>query len=596
MNFATVTYDVCRAYVRDSEHLCDNDKERILGWIRSRSFAKLASCQELLPTQHTPGRYRALYQVAALFKKNSVFADERITTAAALENFLHAEQICRIANKRLDYYYLQRGRLAPDLSRQMDKATAFVERVLGKFDCFLDSLPERIKFTAGATATLPRKTSLPCFKVSKKYDATLGAAPYLRALTEYFGYGSCKVRVAQHNRVEFVNKNWQTKRTIACEQTGNVPLQLAFDGYTKERLLQRAGIDLSDQSHNQEYARLASIFDHLATVDMRQASDTTAYNAVAWLFPQKWFEYLDSIRASIAVSGGAEELFQPFRYAKFSSMGNGTTFTIETLVFAACAHAVGSKVFKVYGDDVIIEADLVDQFAKLVHFLGYSLNHAKTHSTGPFRESCGANWFKGHDVTPFYVRKSPGNNAQWSHFVNGLASVAVPEGELWLYLRKLVKSQRLRLVPFNGDSMSGVWIDVPSAYQENLLTHRRGPREKFGPFEQRYLAYKAKTSRTYSGDTRSLFLWHHQKWCRGLRKTLPAYSAKQMGRYVSALLSRKDTHELHHNFLEDGACVERSVNTLAHGRYHSQWVHWVAPSGDTPPHLYWWGTYLTAPN
>lgn len=62
MNFATVTYDVCRAYVRDSEQLSDNDKVRILGWIRSRSFAKLASCQELLPTQHTPGRYRALYQ------------------------------------------------------------------------------------------------------------------------------------------------------------------------------------------------------------------------------------------------------------------------------------------------------------------------------------------------------------------------------------------------------------------------------------------------------------------------------------------------------------------------------------------------------
>jgi hypothetical protein len=145
-------------------------------------------------------------------------------------------------------------------------------------------------------------------------------------------------------------------------------------------------------------------------------------------------------------------------------MGNGSTFCIETLIFAACCHAVGGQNFNVYGDDVIIETEKLEAYRKLTHFLGFTINMEKSFATGPFRESCGGDYFDGVNVTPTYLRTVPRRKADWCHLVNTMATLSYPGGKLAECLVKITRDEKLPLVPWNLSTLSGVWIDPDEAY------------------------------------------------------------------------------------------------------------------------------------
>jgi hypothetical protein len=224
---------------------------------------------------------------------------------------------------------------------------------------------------------------LPFRKVKEQGTTTPGLVPYCEALGKYYGQNDLSVIPSNVNRVEFVPKSWKTDRTIACEPEWALPLQLAFDSYVKRRLRKR-GIDLSDQTRNQRLAYEGSISNNYSTIDLSAASDTVSYNTVAWLLPRPWFLYLARARSSFGrVSLNGDYI----KYAKFSSMGNGATFCLETLIFASACYAVGSRTFSVYGDDIIIEPKHVPDLLALLAFLGFSVNREKSHIDGPFLKS-----------------------------------------------------------------------------------------------------------------------------------------------------------------------------------------------------------------
>lgn len=545
MNFSNLTYEITRRYVQDHRHeLGDEVCNKILGWVRCRSLSHLASCREHFSDENiVKEKYRHLLQIEAFFKKNAVFADPDKCLRAARLSFERAERICRITNRRLDFYYIQRDRIDPDLNLWLSRAEANVRSTLGDFSTFLEEMPRLLRFTSGATSTRSRRKSYPFLKISKKPVCTPGAAPYLSAISQWFGYGRLKEKLTTSNRVEVVPKSWKTHRTIACEPEGNVPLQLAFDGYAKRRL-RRIGIDLSDQTRNQELAKEGSRDNSLATIDLSMASDTVAFNTVAWLFPEPWFRYLNAIRCSHA-SGK----FGEFPYAKFSSMGNGATFAIETLIFAALAAAVGSKRYAVYGDDIIIERELVPSLLKLLRFFGFQVNQDKSYTDGPFRESCGSNWFNGTNITPFYLRSWSRVNAEICHNINGLASIARPWGSLWELLRDLIGTLKLPMVPWNYNTTSGILIDIPTSYSKKLIRSKR--------WQLKMKAYSPKSRLRRDFSMRSLFLWYLEK-------------------------NRRPTLEF-----------ESSRYTISSHKYVRKWVHWIPPVAVVPVHLYGWTDYIT---
>jgi hypothetical protein len=512
-------------------------------------------------------------QVEAFFKKNKSFSDEERCRAAAISSFERGEKLCRIANRRLEHYFFKRDRLDPDLEKYMSRMERDLHRILGDHDTFLDKLPGLVRVTAGATSTKSRRESLPHLRVSKRPYANPSASKYLNALSEWFGYGRIKVKETLANRVEFVPKNWKTHRSIACEPEGNVFLQLAFDTYVKRRL-RRIGINLSDQSKNQELAREGSVKGNLATIDLSMASDTLSFNAVAWLLPRSWFNYINSIRCTRSRGEVSVE------YAKFSSMGNGCTFGLETLVFASACRAVGSKRYSVYGDDIIIETELVEKLKALLQFIGFQLNTDKSFTEGPFRESCGSNWFSGIDITPVYVREIDSRKAMICHLVNSLATIAIPEGDLWKMLLGLTAEYSLPLVPFNENSTSGIWVDIQTARKLKLIRNSI----KRQPFTPKFKSYVPVAEPKNEYGMRSLFLWYLDTLGRG-QHPAEAWSAK------SSLSKRYLDWYQRGN--PPAGCVCRSRYTISSHRYRRKWVHWREPVVSVPLHIHMWSDSLS---
>lgn len=209
--------------------------------------------------------------------------------------------------------------------------------------------------------------------------------------------------------VTTVPKNAKTDRTIGIEPTGNVFLQLAVGSHLKERL-RRFGINLYDQSINQKLAKLGSRKGFLATVDMKSASDTIAYMLIECLLPEPWIELLNALRSKNYILDG-----EKYTFNKFSAMGNGFTFELESLIFWAIAQSILDltnsewKHASIYGDDIIIPVKNVEYFKTVCEAVGFTINSEKTHTDSPFRESCGKHYFRGVDVTPIYQREDLGN-------------------------------------------------------------------------------------------------------------------------------------------------------------------------------------------
>jgi len=289
---------------------------------------------------------------------------------------------------------------------------------LGKFDW--DECAKFFAFGPGATTRLTRSESFAAYKYSGIPESTSGNA----------GLATCAIRsvplwnqsvqfsaetkgvtglvsVVPGNSIIAVPKNFKTDRTIAKEPCMNIYVQKGIGRVIRNRL-NRIGVDLNDQTRNQRAALQGSIDGTLATVDLSMASDTLSYEVVSWLLPNDWWFALEQCRSPVGVLPSGTQV----KYQKFSSMGNGYTFELESLIFWAISQQVcrpninetDSSVC-VYGDDLVVPTERYDQLVERLSQAGFTPNMKKSFSSGPYRESCGKHYFSGADVTPFYVRK-----------------------------------------------------------------------------------------------------------------------------------------------------------------------------------------------
>jgi hypothetical protein len=171
----------------------------------------------------------------------------------------------------------------------------------------------------------------------------------------------------------------------------------------RRRLKAVSRIDLSDQTVNQRLAYAGSLggYDPYVTIDLASASDSISIELVKELLPSDWFSFLNELRSPSYISPQGEEI----RYEKFCSMGNGFCFPLETAIFTAVCHAAYKVVglsddFSVYGDDIIVRQSCALFVIELLKSLGFKVNPEKTFIHGPFKESCGADYFGGVAVKP----------------------------------------------------------------------------------------------------------------------------------------------------------------------------------------------------
>lgn len=212
--------------------------------------------------------------------------------------------------------------------------------------------------------------------------------------------------LVQHNKVSFVPKTTLVDRTIAVEPLLNGYVQKGIDLYMRS-LLKRVGIDLTDQEVNRQMAFQGSNEswqeNPYVTLDLSSASDSVSLELVRYLLPPAWFDLLNLVRApAYRIKSNDTD----HRYHKFVSMGNGFCFPLETLLFASICYGVspnGDRDFTVYGDDIICRTEAAGAVTTALKYAGFRLNANKSFLSGPFRESCGADWYAGVNVRPLQL-------------------------------------------------------------------------------------------------------------------------------------------------------------------------------------------------
>lgn len=225
------------------------------------------------------------------------------------------------------------------------------------------------------------------------------------------------------NSVVTVPKNAKTDRVIAIEPGINLWFQKGAGTMIRNRL-RRSGVNLNTQEVNQQLARDGSVKGLLATVDFSSASDSIASHVVRELLPPMWFSVLSKLRSPVGILDK-----EVVKWEKFSSMGNGFTFELESLIFFAAAEAVKDYLqaegrIYVHGDDVILPVPCLELFSAFSAFLGFTVNQEKTHAFSPFRESCGAHYFAGVNCKPIYLKERLRNVQSIYKLANRVRSTA----------------------------------------------------------------------------------------------------------------------------------------------------------------------------
>ena len=227
--------------------------------------------------------------------------------------------------------------------------------------------------------------------------------------------------VVNHDTLMFIFKNAEALRSITVQPTLSGMVQLGIDAAVKQLLLRKCNVDLTDQSLNRRLAFLGSRDwespDPWCTIDKKSASNLVAKLLPGFVFPGAWSKLLWSTRSPFYRTPPAMGS-DTRAYEMYAGMGNGTTFGIESLIFLSAAYAVSGlmepsailkdRFFSIFGDDLLIRKSNADRYVLFIEYLGFRINRDKSFLEGPFRESCGADYWSGVNVRPAYVRGEDG--------------------------------------------------------------------------------------------------------------------------------------------------------------------------------------------
>lgn len=426
----------------------------------------------------TPSKIACLRQVGSLLDKVNIPGSEDEKARRAITSFVACDKQCSEYNtigwKQLD---------GSDIVGHMRE---FCSKVLGPVFPDVGQLWSRARHGPGAVCQQPLSIPSVYAKYADwPYSVTASARPYaisyiqsdplwLGALEssyrERFNIPSYKVLnwevfwnnvllVVPGNRITTVRKDRLKDRPIAIEPTLNMMLQLGADGYIRRRLKRKYHIDLDNQIPNQQLARAGSFDPTLfapATIDLSSASDLISLRIAKLILPEQWYCYLCALRSPQGQLPDGTVI----RYSKLSSMGNGSTFAVESLIFAAVCYAAaklqGQDIrdlpVSVFGDDIIVPEFLVPDVLHILDRSGFSVNKAKSFTTGHVKESCGADWFRAYPVRPVYVRSIPRDLPELFHIHNSLylwsEQHSIPLTRTMNYLVRVIRH-------FNGHRFSG---------------------------------------------------------------------------------------------------------------------------------------------
>lgn len=392
--------------------------------LREGGFASIFDVPMPNPQEYlTPDTFRDDYMLKCYLSKLQLSSDSESLTLKAITQFKETEARLLLVNRML-----RRGSTLGGVEGIISDARRKISSILGygnpSKDSFnLNEFAKRVDWGPGATSSLKSKDAMldkkilePQLSVTRR--ALKYALAYLRYDTNFvsarFGFQvescsllPCEFFITESDRFTTVEKKWNSRRSISIQPTMNLFLQKGVGSMIRRRL-KRSGINLDSQLRNQELAQLA-YKTGLATIDLANASNSVSTELVRLLLPSDWFEVLDNLRTHYTDIDG-----EMIKLEMFSSMGNGFTFELESLIFFALSWAVirseandEKSAIAVYGDDIIVASQHAGRLIDVLSYCGFETNVDKTFVSGPFYESCGKHFFQGFDVSPIYQKKLP---------------------------------------------------------------------------------------------------------------------------------------------------------------------------------------------
>jgi len=212
------------------------------------------------------------------------------------------------------------------------------------------------------------------------------------------------------SRMQVVPKDFRSLRIICIEPK---ELQFAQQGLWKvlEGCVRAHPISSKEINfRRQELSQALCLDRELATIDLKDASDTLSIALGRILLPKKAFELLTRYRSShIRLPDG-----EIIKNESLATMGSSLCFPLETLVFWALVRTTvnysaflngehfcksHSMKVRVFGDDIICPLWAYDDVTDVLSKCGFVINRAKSCSRTLVRESCGAWYWCGYDAS-----------------------------------------------------------------------------------------------------------------------------------------------------------------------------------------------------
>lgn len=398
-------------------------------------------------------------QIAAFFKKYPGFDLGIDLEARAVQTFWDAERQCYNSNERLTPLLHDPLIYGEGVARILSLLRKKVKLALGR--CPRISALEP-RFGPGSTYLDVGPLITVPDKMSESYTITPNAREFLHvwdstAWSRYAAAGlerfSCRSLIGNEeispgfgqnfedssysprietyvrgNRFTTVPKDAWKKRGICIEPSINLFYQLGVGRVLTRRMGSYFNWHKEKQQNLHRWlSQIGSAFGNLATIDLSNASDTVCKVLVKLLLPKDWFELLTSLRSSHTLVKG-----KWVKLEKYSSMGNGFTFELETLLFRCITEVVAAEnldkfssdffgdAVSTFGDDIICPTNIAQDVIATLEFFGFSVNRDKTFIDGRFRESCGGDFYRGKDCRPHYLEEAPSEPHQYIALANGL--------------------------------------------------------------------------------------------------------------------------------------------------------------------------------
>jgi len=201
-----------------------------------------------------------------------------------------------------------------------------------------------------------------------------------------------------------------------------------------------------------------------------------------------------------------------------SSMGNAFTFPLQTILFSCivvgCYRALGIRPkfgrgdpnskgwyltpkdrnserfdtlgnFSVFGDDIIVCREAYDLVIRMLKYFGFQPNPEKSFADGPFRESCGQDYWSGYNVRGIYCQSLDSKHDTYS-LINRLNDWAANHGVVLNHTMSwLFRQVRFIPVPPWESDVSGIKVPLDFAgplrrdrHTKSIIYLRYVPRQK----------------------------------------------------------------------------------------------------------------------